>query len=69
MYPLHVTHVKSQKVSHAFWSCHKIWPCWQHIFEFLSEAYKIDLAPEPKVGIFGDTSSIGNKYLSQAISL
>ncbi len=29
----------------------------------------MDLPPEPKLGIFGDASSIGSKYVSQAVSL
>ncbi len=48
-------------LSHLFWTCHKIGPFWQSIFRFISEAYKIYLPPEPKLGIFGDTSDIGSK--------
>ncbi len=56
-------------LSHLFWTCHKIRPFWQSIFRFISEAYNIYLPPEAKLGTFGDTSDIGSKYVSQAVSL
>ena len=40
---------------HSLWSCQKIQPFWEKIFDFLSRAQDIDLKPDPLISILGAT--------------
>ena len=52
---------------HSLWSCPKIQPFWEKIFDFLSGASDINLKPDPLIRILGATLNETDKFQSQAV--